>query len=48
MEAGVWRPDINVRDGSGLGGYPKGGIREVLVGATARGGEGFGVLQFCV
>ena len=48
MEAGVWRPDVNVRESFGLGGYPNGGIREVLVGATVRGGEGFGVSQFYV
>ena len=39
---------MNVRDSFGLGGYPNGGIREVLVAATVSGGEGFGVSQFYV
>ena len=30
---------MNVRDSFGLGGYPNGGIREVLVAATVRGGR---------
>lgn len=47
VEAGVWRPDMK-RDSFGLGRYPNGGVREVLVGATVRGGEGFGVSQFYV